>query len=90
MMTLEEYYGRVQALVERVEKLVPAGRLQEVHKLVDHGEPAEGLCSLAWVIATDRVLVPRDLIESIYEYTEELVPREFLPSDLDEYGVDEW
>jgi len=86
MVTPEEYLGRVRATAWRAAEYVPAERLEEVHRLIDHGEPAEGLCSLAWAIVNAHVRVPRDLIEAIYEYTAELIDEEFMPPDLGDYA----
>lgn len=86
-MTPEEYLGRVRATAWRAAEYVPADRLEEVHRLIDHGEPAEGLCSLAWVIVNAQVRVPRDLIEAILEYTAELIDEEFMPPNLGDYAV---
>ena len=89
MMTPEEYLGRVRATVWRAADYLPGERLEEVHRLIDHGEPAEGLCSLAWVIVSEQVHVPASIIEAIYEYTTELIDDEFMPPDLNDYAVPE-
>lgn len=83
-MTPEEYVGRVRAIAWRGAEYVPVAQLEEVHRLIDHGEPAEGLCSLAWAIVNAQVSVPADLIEAIYEYTADLVDDEFMPPGLRE------
>ena len=88
-MTPEEYLGRVRATAWRAAEYVPADRLEEVYELIDHGEPAEGLCSLAWAIVNAQVHVPRDLIEAIQEYTAELVDDEFMPPNLGDFAVSE-
>lgn len=88
-MTPDEYLGRVRATAWRAAEYVPVDRLEEVHRLIDHGEPAEGLCSLAWAIANSQVQVPKELIEAIYEYTAELIDEEFLPPDLGDYAAPE-
>lgn len=86
-MTPDEYLGRVQATVWRAAEYVPAGRLDEVYRLINHGEPAEGLCSLAWVIVNTKSPVPGEVIEAIYEYTAELVDDEFLPPKLKDFAA---
>lgn len=85
MVTPEEYLGRVRATAWRAADYVPAERLEEAHRLIDNGEPAEGLCSLAWAIVIAQVQVPRDLIDAIYEYTAELIDEEFMPPNLRDY-----
>lgn len=88
-MTPEEYLGRVRATAWRAAEYVPADRLEEVHRLIDHGEPAEGLCSLAWAIVNSQVRVPRDLIEAIHEYTAELIDDAFMPPNLGDFSLTE-
>ena len=88
MSRLEEYLGRVQATVWRAADFVSASGVAEAQRLVDHGEPAEGMCILAWVIVNEDVYVPASLIGDIRELSEELVPPEQLPPTLDEHGVD--
>jgi hypothetical protein len=80
-MTPEEYLGRVRATAWRAAAFLPVEQLDEVHRLIDCGEPAEGLCSLAWAIVNDQALVPRDLIDAIYEHTAELIDEEFMPPE---------
>ena len=55
-------------------------------ELIEHGEPAEGLCSLAWAIVNAKVRVPRELIDAIYKYTSGLVDEKHLPPDLADYA----
>jgi hypothetical protein len=86
-MSPEEYLGAVKAVAWQAGEHLPAERLVDVHSLIDHGEPAEGLCSLAWAIVTERVRVPADLIDAIYEYTADLVDEEFMPPDLRDFEV---
>lgn len=87
MMTPEEYLGRVRATVWRAGDYLPAERLEEAHHLIEHGEPAEGLSSLAWVIVSDRVCVPLSIIRDIRKYSEGLVPEQFMPANLDDYAL---
>lgn len=86
-MTPEEYFDRVRAVALRAAAYVPADRLDEVNRLIEHGEPAEGLCSLAWAIVRERVQVPRDMIEAIREYTAELIDDDFMPPNLEDHAV---
>jgi hypothetical protein len=61
-MTPEQYLKRVHATVAWSENYFTAEQLRDVHSLVTHGEPAEGLCELAWVIVNSGVHVPERLI----------------------------
>lgn len=85
-MTPEEYLGRVRATAWHAADYLPSKRLEEVHRLIDHGEPAEGLRSLAWVIVSERIEVPVSVVDAIYEYTAGLIDDEFMPPDLREYA----
>lgn len=85
-MTPEEYLGLVRATAWHAADYLPAERLEEVHRLIDHGEPAEGLCSLAWVIVSERIHVPVSIVDAIYEYTAGLIDDEFMPPDLRDFA----
>lgn len=87
MSSLDDYLGHVQATVWSAAEWVSAAGLERVQHLVDHGEPAEGLCSLAWVIVNEKTFVPRSVIHAIRKYSEDLVPTEFMPQNLDEYEI---
>lgn len=86
-MTPEEYLGAVRAVAWRAGDYISAAGLADVHDLIEHGEPAEGLCYLAWAIVNAQVRIPRDLIDSIYEYTAELIDEEFMPPNLRDYAL---
>lgn len=86
MTDLEDYRNRVRAAASSAARYLPPHVMLEVDELIDHGEPAEGLCSLAWAIVNARVRVPRQLIDAIYEYTSELVDSKHLPPDLGDYA----
>ena len=89
MSDLEAYLGRVQATVWSASTYVSAAGLAEAQRLVDHGEPAEGMCVLAWVIVNEDVRVPPDVIGSIRALSEELIPSEELPGTLDDHAMGE-
>jgi hypothetical protein len=82
---MEEYLGRVRATVWLASDYVSAAGLAEAQRLVDHGEPAEGMCVLAWVIVNEGAQVPTRLIQDIKVLSGELVPVEELPATLDEH-----
>lgn len=85
-MTPEDYLGRVRATAWHAADYLPAGRMTEVHRLIDHGEPAEGLCSLAWVIVGEQIQVPGSIVDAIYEYTAGFIDEEFMPRDLRDFA----
>ncbi len=88
MSALDDYLGRVQATVWDAAGWVSAEGIARVQHLVDHGEPAEGMCSLAWIIVNEQTMVPRALIDAIRRYSEDLVADEYMPDDLDSHGID--
>lgn len=82
MSKLDEYLAKVRQTLTFASHYVPEASLSDAHTLIEHGEPAEGVCYIAWAIANAGVRVPRELILSIYELTEGLVSDEDLPPDL--------
>lgn len=86
--TPEDYLGRVQAIIWTASNYVSSDGIKRVQHLVDHGEPAEGMCSLAWVIVNEKREVPHSLIRDIREHAAGMVDDEFMPENLDEFGVD--
>jgi hypothetical protein len=89
MTDMENYLGRVRATVWLASDYVSAAGLAEAQRLVDHGEPAEGMCVLAWVIVNENVQVPAALIQDIRVLSEELVPAEDFPATLNDHGISE-
>jgi hypothetical protein len=89
MSSPEDYLGRVQAIVWQAANFVSSSGIARVQHLVDHGEPAEGMCSLAWIIVNERRRVPRDLIQDIRAHAAGLIEEEFMPENLDNYATDE-
>lgn len=89
MNNMDEYAGRVQAIVWRAAAYVSNEGIGRVQHLVDHGEPAEGMLSLAWIIVNEDVQVPLDLIRAIREHAAGLVDDEVIPADLDAHGLTE-
>lgn len=87
MSSLDDYLGRVKAAVLLASNYVSTSGLAEAKRLVDHGEPAEGMCILAWVIVNEDVHVPASLIRDIRALSEELVSADELPPDLDEHII---
>lgn len=88
-MGVDEYLGRVRAIAWEAAKYVSSERLAEVHDLIDHDEPAEGMCSLAWAIVAERNPVPRSLIGDILAHAADIVPAESMPDNLWDFANDE-
>lgn len=86
MTDSDEYLQSVRETLADASRFRPSTRLAEVENLVEHGEPAEGMCSLAWAIVWERVRVPRQLINEIREHSKGLVESESMPPNLDDFA----
>jgi hypothetical protein len=88
MSSPEDYLGRVNSLVWTVADLLSSTEKEEVQHLIDHGEPAEGLRTLAWIIVEGDKRVSAATIQAIRELSEGPVPAEHMPADLDKQALD--
>ena len=86
MSAMEDYQGRVQAILWRAAELLPDVETSHAQHLADHGEPAEGMCSLAWAIVSAGIRVPMSLIRDVQDCAG-LVPEEFMPPDFESFGM---
>lgn len=55
---MDEWLGRVEAAVVAQQERLSSDELQRVVHLVDHGEPAEGLLALAWILHDKAAATP--------------------------------
>lgn len=83
--TQQKYLRRVTNLIHKLNDCFTPAELAEVHHLVSCGEPAEGLCSLAWIIEHRQVLVVAEIKKEIVELAEGLVAREHFPESFREF-----
>jgi hypothetical protein len=84
MTDLDAYLWRVLALLNSVaDRLTPLER-GEVEHLIKHGEPAEGLRTLAWIIVEDRLKVSAETVAALRDLTYGLIKDEHMPPDLDD------
>lgn len=83
---LEDYAGRIQAIVWEVAEWVPAQRLEQAQRLANAGENGEAMVQVAWAIVVEQVHVPRELIARIQEHAEGLIEATDMPSNLDEFA----
>lgn len=81
---MEEYLGRVQGLRITVGDFLPAEALTDADSLIDHGEPAEGVCYLAWALHKAHVEVPAWVNEAIQDLTQGMVDPAHMPPRLPE------
>ena len=82
---VDDYLGRVRGLRIILGDLLPPDAFINVDSLIEHGEPAEGLCQLAWVLNNNSVAVPPWAAAALRELTEGLVDAEFMPPGLGSY-----
>jgi len=88
MTLMEDYLRRVRVIVADAAEYVSDAALVEAQRLVEHGEPAEGLCSLAWAITKEGARVPKRLVMDIRSHTAGLVDDEFMPSELEGHAIE--
>ena len=85
MAAMEAYLGRVQGVLVAASETIPPAEMRQAQHLVDHGEPAEGLLELAWVVTRGDHRVPGWVVDGIKELTAGLVPAGELPGNLDKH-----
>lgn len=80
---MEAYLGRVRGLVIQIEELLDPIDTSLAHHLVDHGEPPEGLRSLAWAIVEQEKRIPRWAYDELLLLMWGIIEPEHLPSGLE-------
>lgn len=78
MSASDDYLGRVQAIIWRIAEYVSPDGVASAQRLVDHGEPSEGMLLLAWLIVNEDVSVPDNLVRDIRTHGD-LVPTSAWP-----------
>lgn len=76
---MEEWLGRVQAAVIEQQEHLSSGELQEVVHLIDHGEPAEGLLALAWILYNKKAVTPARIRGHVMDLAGDLVEERLWP-----------
>jgi hypothetical protein len=87
MKAQEEYLARVQRLVDSLSSILATDERAEIQHLIGHGEPAEGLRALAWIIVEGNKRVSSEAIAAVRALTDGLIPAEQLPPTLDQHAV---
>ena len=59
----------------------------EIQHLIHHGEPAEGLRALAWIIVHGDKYVPAESIAMIRALSDGLVVEKHMPPSLDDHAL---
>jgi hypothetical protein len=83
MNKLNDYLARVYGVLESSRHVLCEAELAEVEHLIKHGEPAEGMRTLAWIIVEGDKKVPRSVISGIRTSSEGLVDTIDMPANLD-------
>jgi hypothetical protein len=76
--------GRSEVSRIALSKDLPAEDFAEVDSFIEHGEPAEGVCSLAWALHNAHVAVPGWVNNAIRDLTDGLVDPAHMPPRLPE------
>lgn len=66
---MEAYLRQCLDLFDEVQVLMPDMDLRDAESLLRHGEPVEGVATLAWALASADTQVPPHLGETIRELT---------------------
>jgi hypothetical protein len=82
---LDAYVGRVRGLLISIADRLSPRECGEVEHLIEHGEPAEGMRALAWIIVEGRKKVPAETVAELRDLTAGLIEDEHMPTDLDDY-----
>ena len=85
-MSCEEYLAKVKQLIATIGEQLTSDEIAEVDHLVNHGEPAEGLRTLAWIIHDGKKSVSPDLVNAIFELTEGQIEEDHLPPNFRQYA----
>lgn len=82
MTTMDDYVGRCRATVIGWSERLPSDGVDWAMHLIDHGEPAEGLCSLAWAIDEAGIRPTATEASEIRTLIGDLVPESGLPESF--------
>ncbi len=79
---MHAYLLECLAFFEEVRGMVPAIDLADARSLLDHGEPAEGVSILAWVLAREDVPITEEMAAKVRRLTAGLIGPEDLPTQF--------
>jgi hypothetical protein len=81
---LDAYLGRTRGLfISLADRLTQSERFT-VDDLIEHGEPAEGMRALAWIIVENKMRVPASVVSTLRELTAGLIDDADMPPGLDD------
>lgn len=75
----QQYYETCMALVRRWAVRLPPGEADDSIRLIDHGEPPEGLNYLAWAISNAGISPTSEEVHEIRDLIDGLVEDEHMP-----------
>jgi hypothetical protein len=81
---LDAYVGRVRGLLISIAARLSLLECGEVEHLIEHGEPAEGMRALAWIIVEGHKKVPAETVAALRDLTSGFIEDEHMPPGLDE------
>lgn len=87
MTEMDEYVGRVRAIIWDASNYLSRQAVEHAQHLADHSEAPEGMLALAWAIVNEGADVPGSLIERIRSHAADLVPEEAWPPGLDDHAL---
>lgn len=77
-----EYLRKIDSVLLALCEQLGADEVAEVRHLIEHGEPAEGLCTLAWIIHKNQTPVSTDMRRTIAELASGLVEEAHMPESF--------
>ena len=78
-MTPEDYFHQVREFIGLLGDVLSDSEVSEIMHLVDHGEPAEGLRTLAWIIHDENKEVSKEILDKLLSLMGGLISDEHLP-----------
>lgn len=75
----DRYLGRVNGLRIALANVLPPDAFEQADSLIEHGEPAEGVCYLAWALHNAGVQGLDWAVRDVQELTDGLVEPDDLP-----------
>lgn len=77
---MDAWLGEVRAVLVDVSDELTVPEAERVERLIEHGEPVEGLLSLAWILDKRETHTSPDTRERIKDLAGDLVEEDFWPS----------
>ena len=78
------YLEQIDAVLMELDADLTAGDIAEVRHLIDHGEPAEGVRTLAFILDDKNIQIFPRMKQMILDLTNGLISREDMPESYHE------